>query len=53
MNNSIARLQAEIEASRAENTSLQQMLSSLHEQMKVQQENLQAATSNNNQQLKW
>lgn len=53
MNRSIERLETEIRDSTEENKNLKKMLTSLREQIQVQQDSLKAAASDNNQQVKW
>ena len=52
MNKSITKLETEIKASQEENTSLQEMLSGLQEQLKIQQDGLQAASGDKDH-IKW
>ena len=53
MNDSITKLENEIQASRLENENLQETLKNLQEQVTTQQERLQEVSADNTEKTKW
>ena len=53
MNDSITKLENEIQASRLENENLQETLKNLQEQVTTQQERLQEVSADNMEKTKW
>ena len=53
MNDSITKLENEIQASRLENENLQKALTNLQEQVATQQARLQEVSTNNTDKTKW
>ena len=53
MNDSITKLEKEIQASRLENEELQETLTNLQEQVTTQQGRLQEVSADNSEKTKW